>query len=59
MSLETRHKEKDILFALLRLDQPLRNEKQIKEITARLIATMEPEDVELVKNQVKELEAGE
>lgn len=59
MSLETRHKEKEILFKLLRLEESIRNTKQVKELIGELIATMEPEDVELVKNQVKNLEADE
>ncbi len=59
MTIETIHREREILFKLLRLRTDLRNDKEIREIIGNLIATMEPEDVELVKKQVMELEKGD
>ncbi|MDR1663582.1 MAG: hypothetical protein LBR83_01490 [Clostridiales bacterium] len=59
MSVETRHKEKEFLFKLLSLDADARSNKSIKLMTRELIATMEPEDVELVKLQIKEMAEDE
>jgi hypothetical protein len=52
MSVETRHTEKNLLFSLLQI----KDMKDVKLAIARLIATMEPEDVELVKKQIMDLE---
>ncbi len=52
MSIETRHTEKNILFKLLQI----KDIKELKHVIANLMATMEPEDVELVKKQLMELE---
>ena len=51
MSVETRHTEKNILYKLLRCE----NFSDLEDVIANLIATMEPEDVELVKAQVAEM----
>ena len=51
MSVETRHTEKSILFSLLCVE----NIEDVKRVISHLIATMEPEDVELVKAQIAEL----
>ena len=53
MSIETRHTEKNILFKLLRI----KDIEDLQEVIANLIATMEPEDVELVKKQVADIQA--
>jgi len=51
MSVETRHTEKNILFWLLKAE----TFEDIKDIIANLMATMEPEDVELVMKRLAEL----
>ena len=55
MSLETRHTEKSILYKLLRCKEL----KDFNDVINGLIATMEPEDVKLVKAQVAEIVAEE
>ncbi|MDR1663835.1 MAG: hypothetical protein LBR83_02805 [Clostridiales bacterium] len=50
MSVETRHTEKSILYKLLTIEDM----DDLDDIIYNLIATMEPEDVELVKKQVAE-----
>jgi hypothetical protein len=59
MAVETIHKEREMLFRLLRLSKELRQNKEIREITTSLIATMEADDVEYVKKQVMDLESIE
>jgi len=51
MSVETRHTEKNILFWLLSVE----NMDDLKRVIANLMATMEPEDVQIVKEQIAEL----
>ena len=51
MSVETRHTEKNILFKLLRAETV----EDYQEVTSNLMATMEPEDVQLVKQEIAEL----
>ena len=51
MSLDTRHTEKSILFRLL----TSKTLEDFEETTIQLMATMEPEDVELVQKRVAEL----
>ena len=53
MSVETRHTEKNILFKLLLIEDI----KGLREVISNLVATMEPEDVELVKKQVTDLKS--
>ncbi|MDR1664093.1 MAG: hypothetical protein LBR83_04115 [Clostridiales bacterium] len=50
MSVETRHTEKNILFQLLKAADA----GDLQEIIFNLCATMEPEDVELVKKQFED-----
>jgi rubrerythrin len=52
MAVETIHKEREMLFRLLRLSKELRQNKEIREITTSLIATMEADDVEYVKSKL-------
>ena len=52
MSVETRHTEKNILFQLL----IARIKGDWETVTDNLMATMEPEDVELVQKRVAEWE---
>ena len=52
MSVEIRHTEKNILFQLLRA----KITGDWETVTDNLMATMEPEDVELVQKQVAEWE---
>jgi hypothetical protein len=51
MSVETRHTEKTILFALLTAE----TSADVHKVITQLKATMEPEDVELVEKRVAEL----
>ena len=53
MSVETRHMEKNLLFQLLRA----RVTGDLDTAIDNLEATMEPEDVELVKKKIAEWEA--
>lgn len=50
MSVETRHTEKSLLFLLLKAEET----GDWASVLHQLIATMEPEDVELVKQQIAE-----
>ena len=50
MSLETRHTEKNMLFMLLTAKTLV----DIDKVIINLMATMEPEDVELVQKRVAE-----
>ena len=57
MSLDKRHTEKNILFDLLRaqaLNPALAEFREFGDVVYQLIATMEPEDVELVEKRVAE-----
>jgi hypothetical protein len=54
MGLETRHTEKNILFQLLTAETP----RDIDTVVMNLMATMEPEDVELVQKRAAELKSG-
>ncbi|MCL2851777.1 MAG: hypothetical protein FWE20_01900 [Defluviitaleaceae bacterium] len=57
MSLEIRRTEKSIPFDLLRaqaLNPSITEIKEINDVLFRLIATMEPEDVDIVEKQVAE-----
>ncbi len=58
MSIETRHKERDFLFKLLRLPEEVKRINEVGELISNLIATMEADDVEIVKKQVMEREAS-
>ena len=51
--IETRHTEKNLLFTLLRA----KDMKDIKLAIIQLEATMEPEDVELVKKKIFEVDS--
>jgi len=51
--IETRHTEKNLLFTLLRA----KDMNDIKMAIIQLEATMEPEDVELVKKKIYEVES--
>ena len=53
MSIETRHTEKSILFQLLKA----KTIEDYETVTQSLIATMEPEDAELVQKRVSELDS--
>jgi hypothetical protein len=52
MSVETRHTEKTILYSLLRA----KTLADYEDATNQLMATMEPEDVELVQKRIAEIE---
>jgi len=51
MELEMRHTEKSIPFQLFRAKET----GDVDLVISQLIATMEPEDVELVKKQIDDL----
>jgi len=59
MALETRHTEKQLLFNLLKAlhrEPELRKSREISDIVRALKAVMEPEDIALVHEQIKELD---
>ena len=51
MAIETRHTEKSLLYSLLCVE----NLDDIDGVISHLMATMEPEDVELVEKRVAEM----
>lgn len=55
MSVETRHTEKTLLFNLLLMSH---GKLDLKMTLSQLLATMEPEDVELVEKRVAEFIKG-
>jgi hypothetical protein len=57
MAIETRHREMDILFKLLMLPKAIRTTNEVADLISNLIASMEADDVEIVKKQVMEREA--
>ena len=59
MALETRHTQKQLLFNLLMAlyrEPDLKSSREIGYVIMSLRAVMEPEDVALVDNQIRELE---
>jgi len=61
MSIDNRHTEKSILFDILRaqaLNPSLAEIREFRDLAFQLIATMGPEDVELVKLQIVEYMKG-
>jgi hypothetical protein len=57
MAIEFRHREMDILFKLLMLPKSTRATNEVADLISNLIASMEADDVEIVKKQVMEREA--
>ena len=55
MAMETRHTEKNMLFALLQMKHGLVSQDYV---IAQLMAQMEPEDVKLVQQSINELNEG-
>ena len=55
MGLETRHTEKNVLFSLLCVKEDMGS---LERAISQLVATMEPDDVELVKKQVSDLKSS-
>ena len=59
MALETRHMEKQLLFNLLKAlhrEPSLRKSRELGDVIRSLKAVMEPEDIALVNEQIKELD---